>query len=299
LKSIKLVSFKTITDAAIMELVSSCTKLEKLTLDYTNITENSIIAIKEDAGPRLKQLSLRGCSRIGSRCLIEMFEKTINIKKLDLTCFSDLKKAVIIPLSVHCKRLNKLTLTKALINDYSLFLIIRELSSLEELKINDARKVTSYPLFMSLIKHTAFKSLTEDNYRDLKLLIKLQKSSNSYSLKTEEDCKEISIEDLEIDMEFYQTTCLSQLKVLYLNECSICDGGVWFISTFCRSLKKLILNFNMQITTESIQHISTNAKRLKFLSLNGVRGISNETVRNIKSTGTNKKFIVCSDRYEI
>ena len=142
LEALALDSFKMMTDAAVVEMVSSCKRLVRLSLDYTNVTGEALSMIAE-SGIRLKEVSLKGCRRVREEGLVEMVQSMEDLEKLNLSCTGGVTDKVVETIHDSCYYLTDLTFNEAFITPPSLSLIA-ELSYLRTLAINFCPDLDSF-----------------------------------------------------------------------------------------------------------------------------------------------------------
>jgi len=252
--SLKLDSFKNITDASIIQFSNICNKLAEISLDYSAISDESIYAISENLQNTLKILSIKGCNLMNEDCLEMLFARCKLLKKIDLTCVHRVSDFTLFAAFLYGKTLESITLVQNDISDLGMKLLFL-MYALREIKISEANisdKIWNLPYevkyYIKENLHETFENL-ELNYE-----------------------KNISLFN----------TCIPYLQILYLNETKVTDKTLQFVIENCKRLSKISIN-KCKVSSEVIMIMCKKmSKFLTYLSATDIKTVKmKSTCQNI------------------
>lgn len=165
LKGITLDSFKNMTDASISELVTNCQHLEKVSLAFTYITDDSLTSLSTLSN--LKHLTLRGCRKLSERGFCELFESTGQLTHLNISTASGITDMSFSKLCSSCVKLETLIINDADVTDDSIY-HLPDLINLKNLVLSNCKGVEASEPFRELAK---LKNLKELSLAGNKLLL--------------------------------------------------------------------------------------------------------------------------------
>ena len=105
--SLNLDSFQKISDAGIIEILKTNPKISNLSLSYTFITDDSLLAI---SNLKLQKLALRNCKRITSAGLCKLFLCLPSLISLNLAHAYGITDEVLETIELSCKNIEKLVI---------------------------------------------------------------------------------------------------------------------------------------------------------------------------------------------
>lgn len=105
--SLNLDSFQKISDAGIIEILKTNPKISNLSLSYTFISDDSLLAI---SNLKLQKLALRSCKRITSAGLCKLFVCLPNLIYLNLAHAHGINDEVLETIEFNCKNIEKLVI---------------------------------------------------------------------------------------------------------------------------------------------------------------------------------------------
>lgn len=114
LVSLNLDSFQKISDAGIIEILKSNPQISNLSLSYTFITDDSLLAI---SNLKLKKLVLRSCKRISSSGLSRLFTVLTQLQCLNLAHAHGVTDEVLETIELNCKNIQRLVIREPDLSD--------------------------------------------------------------------------------------------------------------------------------------------------------------------------------------
>ena len=108
LRSLHISCWKTITDAAVMEIANKCVDLESFDLSFAEITDEAIIHLSQKCD--LKEVEIGSCKNLTDASVLALAKHCPRLKKLDISSIKGLTNASILALSrcdsLQCLNLN-------------------------------------------------------------------------------------------------------------------------------------------------------------------------------------------------
>lgn len=233
LLSLSLDNFSKITDAGVIEILGSCRELKKVSLNYTYITDDTLVYLSQLA---LVSLSLRSCTRISEQGLKKLLPFLPQLKSLNIFNVHGITDETLYTIEDSCSDIELLFISSPELTDASLKVI----SSLKKLK-NLALNFCNFTDFTNLFNSETSKNLT------------------TLSLVGATNLSNFDVKNLSEN--------LKDLHKLSLQSCKCLDDtSLKYIAENMKKLRYLDIK-NVHLTRNSLSYIPLMHKNLKFLKI--------------------------------
>ncbi|XP_053264162.1 uncharacterized protein LOC128423245 isoform X3 [Podarcis raffonei] len=236
------VSWTGATDSGLIALVASSIRLQCLSTNGCQITDDAVNALIEKHGKSLKKLEVLGCHALTDKCLRSVAVKCPDLEVLNVGRIHKITEECLAKVISSMKKLTSVNLTGLnMVRDCVVHLIVKKCPKLESLVLNSCSQVTDISLLEISIGLPAIRYLDVSG------------------------CKEVT----DIGVQALAGRC-RKLSFLDLSSTATSKRGVCLLASFCfRTLECVKLSLCKNISLDAVVKLCKNCKRLKILHLYG------------------------------
>lgn len=249
-------SWKTISDDCIGEILRNCKNLSSLNLTGTNISSEGFKHFIHRSYPNLMRLNLSWAKGLSDENLIGIIKACNNLLSLDISLCSNITNKSIVHIPSSLKKLKHLMMSRC-----------RQFNDDGFNFTNDGE-----------LKYINFSEVEISDYK----LNEMFRYNNDISMIVLSGCRHLT--EFTIDG---MVNYLKSIKILNLNGCRLIqdDGIIMLVNQFYHSIQKLSLS-ETNITEKSIKLISKKCLNLNQLNISYCSGINDKALGYISKYAT-------------
>nr|XP_015219501.1 PREDICTED: uncharacterized protein LOC107079475 [Lepisosteus oculatus] len=242
------ISWTGATDMGVLSLVNSCNRLQSLSINGCQMTDDALKGLVKRHGKSLNRLEAFGCHALSAKSMSSLADQCPNLRVLNIgqmPKITDVCLTHMIPCFKHLTSINVTGIN--VVRDRTVHCIVKHCSKLESLTLSSCPCITD----VSLVEVSTY--LPTIRYFDVS------------------GCRKVT----DTGVQAITLTC-RHLQYLDLSSTRTGKRGVCLLANYCyRSLECVKLSFCKDVSEDAVKKLCKNCKRLKLLHLFGCHGIHN------------------------